>query len=193
MTTRRTHGVSIKRACAALAAAGLAGVALTACSPNEHPTSEKGTTPPVITGNQAIPGDLVNADDIPADHNNPVGTVTLLDNDGHTVGAASFVKTAGGTQVNLRLNANHSEERKAIPAGQHRVEVRNSKECFTGGTPAAVIANGTLPTVTVDSHGAGSTRATVAVDIAALNDKILVISDTASDPQAVACGLIAAN
>ncbi|AVM01833.1 hypothetical protein C6V83_17780 [Gordonia iterans] len=189
MTARLTYGVSTKRALAAFAAAGLAGVALTACTPDEHPTSEKGTTPPVVTGNQAIPGELVNADDIPAEPSGAVGTFTLVDADGKVAGAGSFVQTRGGTKLNVRVTG--------LEKGPHKVEIRNTKDCFGGGT-ASVIPAGNLPGIAINDHGEGSANQTVEVQVGALNEKTLVITSSgnagsADGAEPVACGLITAN
>ncbi|MFT3660952.1 MAG: hypothetical protein QM809_06020 [Gordonia sp. (in: high G+C Gram-positive bacteria)] len=187
MTTRLTNGVSTKRALAFLAAAGLAGAALTACSPpNEQPADKdaKGTTPAVVTGNQAIPGELVNADDVPAEATAAVGTFTLIQKEGKVVGAGSFVDTQGGTKLTMRVDG--------LSKGQHKVEVRNAKECFAGGA-AAVISGGNLPGLVVDDHGSGSANQTVSVKIADLNEKILVVTESATGSEPIACGVIAAN
>lgn len=185
MTARQTHGVTTPRVFATLAATGLAAVALTACTPDEYPTDQKGTTPAVVTGNQAVPGDLVNADDIPAEPGAAVGTVALVDGEGKGVGAASFVSTGQGAKVNLRVSH--------LKKGQHKVEVRSGGTCdgdkeFTGTGNA--IAGGSLPGISVGDDGNGSANQTVSVKIAELNKKTLVVVD-GSTP--IACGVIAAN
>lgn len=185
MTASLTPRASRTRVLAALAAAGLAGVALTACTPHEYPTSEKGTTPPVVTGNQVIPGDLVNADGIAAEPGAAVGTVALAGADGDSVGAASFVADGSRAKMNLRVSG--------LKPGQHKVEVRTGTNCDApndfAGTGNA-IAGGSLPGVSVDSEGNGSANQSVAVTIGDLDGKAMVILDSATP---IACGVIMAN
>ncbi|MEZ5210527.1 superoxide dismutase family protein [Gordonia sp. (in: high G+C Gram-positive bacteria)] len=185
MTARQTHGVTTPRALAALAATGLAAVALTACTPDEHPTDAKGTTPAVVTGNQVIPGDLINADDIPASPGSAVGTVSLSDSSGNSVGAASFVPAGSQAKVNLRVTG--------MKKGQHKVEVRSGGTCDAkdsySGTGNA-IAGGSLPGLSVGDDGTGSVTQTVSVTVADLNDKTMVVVDGGTP---IACGVITAN
>lgn len=188
MTASLTTGAKITRGVLTLAAAGLAGAALTACTPNEQPTSAPGTTHPVVTGNQVIPGDLVNADDVPAEPGSAIGTVTLLSSEGDSVGAASFVALGSSTKVNLRVTT--------LEKGQYKVEVRTGTNCDTMGEKFTgtgnAIAGGSLPGISVNDKGAGSANQTVNVNIGELDGKAMVLLDgTATEP--VACGVITAN
>ncbi|MFZ2509956.1 MAG: hypothetical protein WAW85_02545 [Gordonia sp. (in: high G+C Gram-positive bacteria)] len=189
-----------KRVLATLAAAGIAGVALTACTPDEHASDVPGTTPPVITGQQAIPGDLVNADGVAAPAGSAVGTVALLSSAGDNIGAASFVSAENSTTMNLRVSG-------ATP-GQHKVEVRSGNSCVTqkregtvGGDATVettsgftgtgtVIAGGALPGVFVDEHTNGTARQTVNLNASELDGKTLVL---VTGDVVTACGVIMAN
>lgn len=188
MTASLTTGAKITRGVLTLAAAGLAGVALTACTPDQHPTTEKGTTPPVATGNQVIPGELVNADDVPAEPGSAIGTVTLQSGEGDSVGAASFVALGNSTKVNLRVTT--------LEKGQYKVEVRTGTYCdtqdnkFTGTGNA--LAGGSLPGIAVNDRGVGSANQTVNVNIGELDGKAMVLlQGDATEP--IACGVITAN
>ncbi|GAC56999.1 superoxide dismutase [Gordonia hirsuta DSM 44140 = NBRC 16056] len=200
MTASLITGVTTKRVLATLAAAGIAGFGLTACTPDEHVSDVPGTNPAPITGNQVEPGDLVNADDVPAAPGSAVGTANLLSPSGDALGAASFVTEGNSTKVNLRVSG--------MTPGSHKVEVRSASSCFApkeveveGGSPTAapvggftntgnVIAGGSLPGIAVNEQGNGSARQTVTVNVADLDGKIVVLltGDTA-----VACGNIVAN
>lgn len=189
-----------KRVLATLAAAGIAGVALTACTPDEHASDVPGTTPPVITGQQVIPGDLVNADGIAAPAGSAVGTAALLSSEGANIGSASFVSAADSTTMNLRVAG-------ATP-GQHKVEVRSGNSCVTqkqegstGGDAVVettsgfigtgtVITGGSLPGIFVDQHNNGTARQTVNLDASELDGKTLVI---VTGDVVTACGVIMAN
>lgn len=185
MTASLTHGARGPRALAAIAAAGLAGLALTACTPHEYPTSEPGTTPPVVTGNQVIPGDLVNADGIPAEPGSAVGTVALASAEGDSVGAASFVADGSRAKMNLRVSG--------LAQGQHGVEVRSGTNCDAPNdfsSTGNAIAGGSLPGISVGPEGNGSANQTVAVNIGDLDGKAMVLLD---DSSPIACGIIMAN
>ncbi|MFM9377036.1 superoxide dismutase family protein [Gordonia sp. VNK21] len=186
MSVRNIHGASAKRALLALAVAG-AAVALSACTPDEYPTDKPGTTPPVQTGNQVIPGDLVNADDISAgDESTAVGTVSLINPKGDSVGAASFVPAGEGVKVTLRV--------VDLPKGQHKVGIYSVGDCggdssFSG--VGSVINGGNLPGISVGDNGTGSAIQDVAsLDVAGLNGKSMVIGGTDGN---IACGVITAG
>lgn len=182
------------RAITAITAAGLAGVALSACTPNEQPSTVPGTVPPVISGQQASP--TVDADGIPnggeshGDNAAPgeaVGTATLTDAAGAGVGAATFVAAGNQAKVNLRVTG--------LTAGQHKVEIRSGGSCdATNGYSATgnVLAGGSLPGIAVAADGTGTATQAVSVKIADLNAKTLVVID-ANGGAPVACGVIAAS
>ncbi len=189
-----------KRVLGTLAAAGIAGFALTACTPDEHASDVPGTTPPVITGQQAIPGDLVNADDVKSPAGASVGTVALLSAEGDNIGSASFVSAEQSTTMNLRVAG-------ATP-GQHRVEVRSGNSCVTvkregtAGGDAVVdtnsgftgtgtaIAGGSLPGIFVDPQTNGTLRQTVNLTASELDGKTLMML---TGDVVTACGVIMAN
>lgn len=187
MSVSNTRGVSLKRAALAFTAVG-AAVALSACSPNEEPSNVPGTTPPVVTGNQAIPGDLVNADGIEAPNERAIGNVSLIDLEGKTVGAATFVPAHEGVKVTLRV--------AGVPRGQHEVSIHAEGDCggdtsFSG--VGSVLSGGNLPGISVGADGKGSVTQNVGtLNIGQLNGKSMVISQTDGDQQ-YACGVITAN
>lgn len=188
MTARLTTTV---RAITAVAAAGLAGAALTACTPDEHPTDVPGTVPPVITGNQASP--TVDADGIPnggeespeAAAGAAVATVTLKDAAGTTVGAGTFVAAGSQAKVNLRVTG--------LSKGQHKVELRSGGSCnpeYAFAATDSVIAGGSLPGISVGENGTGVATQSVAVNIADLDGKTLVVLEQTAP---IACGVVAAS
>ena len=172
------------RTTAALAAAGLAAVALTACSPNEHPTDAPGTTPPIVTGDQALPADMVNPAEAP-DAGSNVETASLLDKDGKAAGAATLVETPTGTRFDLNL--------AGIPAGQYRAEVRSGSACNAAGDFAdagSPVSGASVDGVNVAGEPTmGSASITVSAKADALSGKPLVVTP-ADGGAAVACGLI---
>ena len=65
MTGSSTLGSKTVRSVLALGAAGAIAAALAGCTPDEPRSDTPGTTPSVVTGNQAPPGSVDDADGIP--------------------------------------------------------------------------------------------------------------------------------
>ena len=180
-------GVSTTRVLAVLAAAGTAGVVLAGCTPDQHPTDAEGTTPPVITGDQARPGDEVNA-----------GTTTggaeamssvLRNADGSNVGAADFALEGEAVSVTLRVTG--------MEAGEHMVHVHEGTKCEAGSAFATAGDHlmvdgedvGALPAITVLENGTGTVTTVVdSFDLEQIRGKTIVVHE--GDTR-VACGQIA--
>ncbi|MEE3849898.1 superoxide dismutase family protein [Gordonia sp. LSe1-13] len=134
--TARTN--RIRRTLAVLASAGIAGAALAGCSPDEEPTDAPGTTPSVVTGNQAPPGEVDDADGIGPSPEEEA-TADLIDDQGETVGEAMFMPSGSSVQVTVRLNAD-----SGIPAGFHGMHIHENGVCETEGDSAFTSAGGHL-------------------------------------------------
>ncbi|MFT4086359.1 MAG: superoxide dismutase family protein [Gordonia sp. (in: high G+C Gram-positive bacteria)] len=183
MTVRTAPGFSTARVIGVVAAAGAMAAALAACTPNEPVSHAEYTTPAVVTGNQAIPGDLVNADNIPAT-SGAAGAVALTDKTGKDVGLGSFTTAEHGLKVSVRVND--------LEEGEHEVTVVSGTcESSSFGT-GTVITGGSLPGVNVGHDGTGATTSNADVlKITDVDGKALVVKD--DKETVVACGVITAK
>lgn len=125
---------SVTRAVAAVGASGAVVLGLAACSNGEVPSDVKGTTPSVVTGIQAPPGDLV-ATDGPSEK---VGAVAnLIDTKNNVVGTATFAPTGTGVRVTVEVT-------KGIPAGFHGLHIHSNGVCDPSGAKPFTSAGGHL-------------------------------------------------
>ncbi|WP_262365602.1 superoxide dismutase family protein [Gordonia sp. OPL2] len=182
--------IRIRRTLAVLASAGIVGGALAACTPDEPPTDAPGTTPSVVTGNQAPPGEVDDADGIGS---SPKGNATanLIDDDGKTVGEAVFTPSGSSVKVDVRVNAE-----SGIPAGFHGMHIHQNGVCQTGGSEAFSSAgshlqvngrtshpsSGDLVSINVLKDGTGETVTTTdAVNLEQIVGKAIVIHEKADN------------
>lgn len=184
MTTSSNPGVSTPRVLATLAAAGLAGLALSACSPNEHPSDVPGTTPAVVTGDQADLNGLINGDGIVVDGEEgadatAIAPVSLVDSAGGTVGAVNVVRDGEKSRVTVRV--------VGLSEGLHKAEIRDGACDFaaTGDTVEE------LEGIQVRADGSGLSMTVLPVGIADLNKKSVVVLSSAA--AAIGCGVIDAS
>ena len=179
-------GISTTRVLAVLAAAGAAGAVLAGCTPDQHPTDAEGTTPPVITGDQARPGDEVNA-----------GTTTggaevmrsvLRNAQGSSVGAADFVLEGESVNVTLRVTG--------VEPGEHMIHIHEGNKCEADSNFATagdhLMADGedigALPAVTVLADGTGTVTTVVdTFDLEQIRGKAIVLHEGQTR---IACGTI---
>ena len=75
------------RALAALFSAGLIGVTLAGCSPDQEPTDVPGTTPPVVSDAPLPPGA---EDDVDGEPSGQIAVAEIKDTSGDVVGQATF-------------------------------------------------------------------------------------------------------
>lgn len=170
-----------------LVAAGSAGVialALAACTPDEPPTDAKGTTPAVITGDQADPERLVDADGIPQSDG---AEAELADGDDETVGDAVLVPSETGLRVTVELS-----DGSGLAAGEYTLAVHDGENCdgegFAGAGP--VLSGGELVGLNVLDNGSGLTQTTTdTLQLEAVGGKTLVV--TSAGGERAACGTIA--
>ncbi|MGB3303641.1 superoxide dismutase family protein [Gordonia sp. (in: high G+C Gram-positive bacteria)] len=196
MTVRSSNRASTVRVVAVLAAAGGAALALAACTPNEHATDVPGTTPAVVTGDQVVPGEVVNADGIP--NTAQAGATTLFDKEGNRVGFVSFTQEDDAVQVSARVSG--------VKPGVHGLHIHTVGKCeastnFTsaGGhyqAPGrtAMPETGDLMNMNVLKNGtATGTYTTDAFTVQEIRGKALILHDVAedgADAPRVACGII---
>ncbi|WAC53785.1 superoxide dismutase[Cu-Zn] [Gordonia sp. SL306] len=190
MTVRSKPGNSTRRTLAVLAAAGIVGAALAACTPDEPATDTPGTTPSVVTGNQAPPGEV---DDADGAGNSPQedATANLIDDSGKSIGEATFAPSGSSVKVTVRLNAE-----SGIPAGFHGMHIHQNGVCTTGGSEAFSSAgshlqvdghtghpsSGDLVSINVLKDGTGETVTTTdAVDLGQIVGKAIVIHEKADN------------
>lgn len=119
MTVRSTNRASTVRVVAAVAAAGGAVLALSACTPNEHPSDVKGTKPAVVTGDQVAPGEVVNKDGVPNAAQS--ATTTLLDKQGNRIGFVSFSQEGESVKVSARVSG--------VKPGSHGLHIHSIGKC----------------------------------------------------------------
>lgn len=194
MTVRSSNRASAVRVVAVVAAAGGAAFALAACTPNEHASDTPGTTPAVVTGDQVIPGAVVNADGVPTGSQS--GSTTLLDKDGNRVGFVSFTQEGDSVKVAARVSG--------VKPGVHGLHIHTTGKCeapsFTSagghyqapghtGTPET----GDLMNMTVLKDGtATGSYTTDAFNVTEIRGKAVILHDVADGPDAarLACGII---
>ncbi|MGO3326236.1 superoxide dismutase family protein [Gordonia sp. (in: high G+C Gram-positive bacteria)] len=189
-------GTSTTRVLAVLAAAGAAGAVLAGCTPDQYPTDEKGTTPPVITGDQAQPGDEVNAGTSSGGAEEM--SATLRNTEGASVGVANFTTEGEAVTVTLRVTG--------MDAGSHGVHIHSVGKCeaSTGFASAGdhlqvdghtgKPESGDLTSVTVLANGTGTvTSSTDAFKLDQIGGKALVVHEVGDTDgtHRLACGVIA--
>ncbi|MGZ8178400.1 superoxide dismutase[Cu-Zn] [Williamsia sp. SKLECPSW1] len=198
MTFQSTHRRTARRVTAALATAAALGAVLSACNSGEEPTSTPGTTPAVITGDQA-PGGL----GVDEPGNGPSGsgtgqsesssglTASLISPSGSQVGTATFT-SAGSDAVRVDVTVT-----SGVTPGFHGMHIHSVGKCEnnsvapTGGAPGAFLsagghlqvdgrtghpASGDLVSIMVDGNGRGETVTTTdAVTLADIQGKSIII------------------
>ncbi|MCF8603148.1 superoxide dismutase family protein [Gordonia sp. HY442] len=189
-------GTSTTRVLAVLAAAGAAGAVLAGCTPDQYPTDEKGTTPPVITGDQARPGDEVNAGTTSGGVEEL--TVTVRNTGGASVGTATFKTEGEAVNVNLRVTG--------MEPGSHGVHIHSVGKCEASNGFASAgdhlqvdghtgkPESGDLASVTVLQNGTGTvTSTTDAFKLDQIQGKALVVHEVGDTDGShrLACGVIA--
>ncbi|MCF8588629.1 superoxide dismutase family protein [Gordonia sp. HY285] len=189
-------GISTTRVLAVIAAAGVAGAALAGCTPDQYPTDEKGTTPSVITGDQAQPGDEISAGTTSGGAEEL--TVTLRNTEGTSVGFATFSAEGDAVSVNLRVTG--------MDAGSHGVHIHSGTKCeaSTGFASAGdhlqvdghtgKPESGDLTSVTVLENGTGTvTSATDAFELEQIRGRALIVHEVGDTDGShrLACGVIA--
>lgn len=107
------------RTAAALGVTGVAALGIAACSNGQVPSDVKGTTPSVITGNQAPPGDIERTG-APAAESGAVAE--LIDTKKNVVGTAIFVPEGAGVKVTVEVT-------KGLPAGFHGLHIHSNGTC----------------------------------------------------------------
>ncbi|MFW0783169.1 superoxide dismutase family protein [Gordonia sp. CPCC 206044] len=145
-TSRSATAARTRRTLAVLAAAGIAGAALAACTPDEPVSDTPGTTPSVVTGNQAPPGDVDDADNVPA---SPEGeaTASLENASGKAVGTATFTPSGSSVKVDVRVNAD-----SGLSAGFHGMHMHQNGVCQGSGSEPFQSAGGHLQVAGHSGH-----------------------------------------
>lgn len=139
MTTRVTKSLTTV---AAMAAAGLV---LAACSPpNEQESDQPGTTPAVITGDQAPQG---NDGRFGADTEGESLSAELIDTSGDSVGEATFESAGNGVRITVSLTGGDLEP------GFHGMHLHETAQCDPGGETAFSSAGGHLSPDADAQHG----------------------------------------
>ncbi|GAC70047.1 superoxide dismutase family protein [Gordonia soli] len=171
------------RTLAAVASIGAIGGALVGCTPDEPPTDAPGTTPSVVTGNQAPPGEVDPADGI-GDSPKENATANLIDSKGQPVGVAEFVPSGSSVKVTVKVQ-------KGLPAGFHGMHLHQRGECQTGseaftsagghlqvGGRTTHPASGDLVSINVLPDGSGETVTTTdAVTLEQIVGKSIIIHE----------------
>lgn len=128
------------RALAALFSAGLIGVTLAGCSPDQEPTDVPGTTPPVVSDAPLPPGA---EDDVDGEPSGQIAVAEIKDTSGEVVGHAhisSATETSEPVTINVRVTAGE------LPAGFHGMHIHETGTCDAGagGSQAFTSAGGHL-------------------------------------------------
>ncbi len=184
--TSRAKGL---RALAVAASFGVAGVVLAGCTPDEPPSNVPGTTPSVVTGNQAPPGGVDNADGINQSPDGAGLKAKIVDASGAEVGTATF--TQAGTGVKVVVNV-----AKGVEPGFHGVHIHQNGVCEGSGTEPFTSAgghlqvdgntghpsSGDLVSINVLENGTGQTVTTTgAVTLDQIKGKSIVIHEKADN------------
>lgn len=142
MTANSNSATTVRRSLVALASAGLIGGVLAGCTPNEPRSDTPGTTPAVVTGDQAP----VDADQHPTGppSSGPGATANLIDASGKTVGEATFATSGSSVRVTVKLDSG-----SGISAGFHGLHLHQNGVCQGSGAEAFTSAGGHLQ---VDGH-----------------------------------------
>ncbi|MBD0863362.1 superoxide dismutase family protein [Gordonia sp. zg691] len=142
--------LAASRALAALASAGLIGVALAGCSPDQNPTDVPGTTPSVISDQPLPPGAVDDVDDEPTGQ---IATAEIKDTSGKVVGEATFTApTESDEPVTVSVRVTSGD----LPAGFHGMHIHENGTCDagSGGAQAFTSAGGHLQVDGNTSHPA---------------------------------------
>ncbi|MBT0567028.1 superoxide dismutase family protein [Williamsia sp. CHRR-6] len=140
---------TVRRAAAAVASLVVAGTVLAACSNGEEPSSAKGTTPPVISGQQAPEGLGIGEGGASATGESGSGEsaggesakATLITATGAQAGTAEFSTTGSGVKVDVKVTA-------GVTPGFHGLHIHavgtceNNSVAPTGGAPGAFLSAG---------------------------------------------------
>ncbi|MGW0039105.1 superoxide dismutase family protein [Gordonia sp. NPDC003376] len=199
MTVSSKSGRQTVRALAVLASAGAIGLALAGCTPDEPTTTEKGTTPAVITGNPAPSVGIDDADGIPPTGQGEVAVAAVKTVAGKQIGEVTF--TTGGDKVSVAVKIDSGS---GLTAGQHGIHVHTGTSCTAADEFASAGGHlqvdghtgqpesGDLGTITVSSDGAVTTTITTTTfTVAQADGHALVIHDTGADAERrVACGVV---
>lgn len=140
--------ITASRALAALASAGLIGLALAGCSPDQNPTDVPGTTPPVVSDEPLPPGA---ADDVDGEPSGQVATAEIKDTSGKVVGEATFsAESQGDGPVTVSVRVTDGD----LPAGFHGMHIHENGTCDagSGGAQAFTSAGGHLQVDGNTSH-----------------------------------------
>ena len=142
MTTgNSTLGSKTLRSVLALGAASAIAAALAGCTPDEPRSDTPGTTPSVVTGNQAPPGSVDDADNIPNSAKESA-TAQLKDTKGQTVGTATFTPSGSSLRVDVKVS-------NGIAAGFHGMHIHENGVCEASSSTPFSSAGGHLQ---VDGH-----------------------------------------
>ena len=135
---------SVQRAILLASSVLAVGTVLAACSPGEEPSSQQGTTPPVLTGDQA-PGGLgigeSRSPESSAASSGSGATASLISPQGTQVGTATFTTEGSEVKVDVKVTS-------GIPAGFHGMHLHSVGKCEsnsvapTGGAPGAFLSAG---------------------------------------------------
>lgn len=169
------------RVLVAVGSAGAIALALSACTPDEPPTDAKGTTPAVITGSQADPDQLYDADAIPQETG---ASSELADAAGEPVGSVTMSPADTGLSVTVTI-----DDGSGLDAGSYSLAVHDGSACGGEGfaEAGAVAADGTLVGINVLDNGSGRTSTISSLKLEDVGGKTLVVS---SGGERVACGEI---
>lgn len=188
MTVSSKPGAATKRALAVLASAGAIGLVLAGCTPDEPTTTEKGTTPAVVTGNQAPQVGLDDADAIPATGGEKA-VAKLINTSGTEIGEAVFAPSGSSLKVSVTVNANST-----LPAGFHGMHIHSGSACdapggFTSAGGHLQVdgrtshpSSGDLVSINILSDGTGTTVTTTdSVKLTDIGGKTLIIHQKADN------------
>ncbi|WP_168706936.1 superoxide dismutase family protein [Gordonia paraffinivorans] len=132
--------LAASRGLAALASAGLIGLTLAGCSPDENPTDVPGTTPPVVSDKPLPPGAV---DDVDSEPTGQIATAEIKDTSGNVVGEATFTApTESDEPVTVSVRITEGD----LPAGFHGMHIHENGTCDagSGGSQAFTSAGGHL-------------------------------------------------
>ncbi|MFW0789317.1 superoxide dismutase family protein [Gordonia sp. CPCC 205333] len=170
------------RVATAVGATGVVALGLAACSNGEEPTDVPGTTPSVITGDQAPPGDVKSSDG----ESEKAGAVAkIVDTKNNVVGTALFAPEGGGVKVTIEVT-------KGVAAGFHGLHLHSNGVCdpstsepFSSAGGHLQVAghtghpsSGDLVSLNVLKNGTGTTVTTTdAVTLSQIVGKSIVIHE----------------
>ncbi|NMO04167.1 superoxide dismutase family protein [Gordonia sp. TBRC 11910] len=132
------------RAAAAVGATGVAALGVAACSSGQVPSDVAGTTPSVVTGIQAPPGDVKATDGA---SEKVAAVAKLTDTKNNVVGTATFTPTGSGVRVSVEVT-------QGIPAGFHGLHIHSNGVCDPSGSEPFISAGGHLQVAGHTGHPA---------------------------------------